>query len=190
MCSSDLASQLLAKGKVDVDSLATSILAGSAGNLVGGLTAGQVYSDTQSALAASIASSVAKGATTAFISGQDPVQSGIASGIAGGIGSFTNGVVPQPFINAVVNSTFTKTPLDQALVGAAAQVGMGAVNNAVSNAVLGNQPPAPVETGVPSTGDTVTTDTSAANGLPNPPPFVDLFRQLTVVTPKIGRAHV
>jgi hypothetical protein len=146
--------QLATTGNIDPSKVLTSTLTGAVGTTVGATVGQDVLSATDSALAASIASGATKGAVQAALTGGDVFNTALASGAASGLGSITKdaGVpVPQPVINAVVNSVASGAPLDQTLTNAAITIGAGMAKDAV----LGTQPPAPVETGVPSTPEQV-----------------------------------
>jgi hypothetical protein len=177
------ATQLVSTGNVDPAKVLTSVATGAAGTAVGATVGQDVLSATDSPLAASVASGATKGALQAALTGGDIINTAAASAAASGLGSVAKDAginVPQPVINAVVNSVASGAPLSQTLTGAALTIGTGLAKDAV----LGTQPPAPVDTGVPSTPDQSAVDVSAAPQVTPPTPTpLEPIDQSTVAQP-------
>lgn len=126
------ASQLITTGNIDPSKVLTFTLAGAAGSALGGAAGAAAGGG----LVGSIVSGAVNGVTQAAITGADPRTAGLASAAASGLGFVAKNMgvsVPQPVINAVVNSVATGAPLSSTLTSAALTIGSGLVKDAVSS---------------------------------------------------------
>ena len=152
-------------GKVDLEQIVTSLAAGAAGNVAGGV-AGSAFDDK---LLSSIASGAARGVTTAGLSGGDVEQAALMGAATSGAGYLAQGTsIPTSAVNALITSAVTGKPLAETLVNAglnvAANAGIGAVKDSFT------QTPAPVTTGdaaaaMNPTSDTVENPTSGLDSV-------------------------
>jgi len=118
------AMQLATTGKIDVGSMAKSMLVGGVSSAVGGVVADSI----DNKLLSSIASSAAQGATGAAIRGGNPLTAALASGLAGGVGYATQSSgIPQAGINQAINSLASGQSIKDALISSVFAAGGAAL---------------------------------------------------------------
>lgn len=118
------AMQLATTGKIDVGSMAKSMLVGGVSSVVGGVVADSI----DNKLLSSIASSAAQGATGAAIRGGNPLTAALASGLAGGVGYATQSSgIQQASINQAINSLASGQSIKDALISSVFAAGGAAL---------------------------------------------------------------